>query len=102
MIVLPFVFWLGGFSKVRTAPGGRFGSASHTGFLQVPRSPSSAPLPFFWGEGSPTKIDYRKKQLIPTYSHLSNLEDLVAEGCCGCKTKFSQYLSNEQYLVPWE
>ena len=28
----------------------------------------------FWGEGSP--MDYRKKW-VPTYSHLSNLEDLV-------------------------
>ena len=38
------------------------------------RSPSSALFPLFWGEGSPTKIDYRKKgTLIPT----SLLEDLV-------------------------
>ena len=37
------------------------------------RSPSSALLPTFFGEGSPTKIDYRKKgTLIPT----SSLEDL--------------------------
>ena len=35
----------------------------------APRSPSSALLPTFLGEGSP-KIDYRKK-LIPTYSNLS-------------------------------
>ena len=42
--------------------------------------PSSAvSLPFFGREGSPTKIDYRKikiKELVPTYSHLSHLEDL--------------------------
>ena len=30
---------------------------------------------FFWGEGSPTKIDYRKKWY--PYSNLSNLDDLV-------------------------
>ena len=29
-------------------------------FCSVPRSPSSALLPFFW-EGSPTKVDYRKR-----------------------------------------
>ena len=32
----------------------------------------------FWGEGSPTKIDYKKKSWYP-YSKLSNLEDLVVE-----------------------
>ena len=31
-------------------------------------------LTLFLGEGSPTKIDYRKK-LVPNYSNLSNLED---------------------------
>ena len=36
----------------------------------------SAPVPFlFWGEGSSTNIDYRKK-LVPTYSMLSNPDDL--------------------------
>ena len=41
-----------------------------------PRSPSSAVLPFF-GEGSPTKVDCRKKgTLILT----SLLEDLVSIG----------------------
>ena len=38
----------------------------------LPRSPS-ARCPFtvsFLGEGSPTKIDYRKK-MVPTYSSLS-------------------------------
>ena len=45
------------------------------------RSPSQVPFYlffFFWGGGSPTKIDYRKgkKTLVPTYSNLSNLEDL--------------------------
>ena len=34
------------------------------------RSPSSARFPLFFGEGSPTKIDYRKKAT-------SLLEDLV-------------------------
>ena len=38
------------------------------------RSPSSALLPFFGGEGSPTKIDYRKKG---TLTLTSLLEDLV-------------------------
>ena len=38
----------------------------------VSRSPSWCPFfnPFFGWEGSPTKIDYRKK-LVPTYSNLS-------------------------------
>ena len=27
--------------------------------------PGSCPLPTFWGEGSPTKIDYRKKIGFP-------------------------------------
>ena len=41
------------------------------------RSPSSALLPFrFWGEGSPTKIDYRRKKRGYPYS-TSLLEDLV-------------------------
>ena len=40
------------------------------------RSPSSALLPTFWGEGSPTKIRYSKRgTLIPT----SLLEDLVQQ-----------------------
>ena len=32
---------------------------------------------FFLGEGSPTKIDYRKRSRVPTCSNLSNLGDLV-------------------------
>ena len=35
---------------------------------------SSALLSPFLGEGSPTKTDKREKQLVPTYSKLSNLE----------------------------
>ena len=36
-------------------------------------------LPHFFGwEGSPAKIDYRKK--LPTYSNLSNLADLAHFG----------------------
>ena len=64
-----FFFWVGGsqprmvvpticLPKSRTWVGGPFDP-----FLQpeqAPRFPSSALLPF-WGEGSPTKIDYRKK-----------------------------------------
>ena len=34
-------------------------------------------LPFFGWEGSPTQIDDRKRNWVPTYSKLSNLEDLV-------------------------
>ena len=43
------------------------------------RSPSTANFYrfFFWGEGSPTKIDVLKKEAVPTYSNLSNLEALV-------------------------
>ena len=33
--------------------------------------------PFLGWEGSPTKIDYRKNNRVPTYSNLSSLEDLV-------------------------
>ena len=47
-------------------------------FHFLTRSPSSAlSHPFFGWERSPTKIDYRKKELVPMYSHLSNLEVLA-------------------------
>ena len=39
--------------------------------LKYTRSPSAV-LPFFWG----TKIDRTENKLVPTYSKLSNLEDL--------------------------
>ena len=38
-------------------------------------SPNSSLYPF-WGMGSLTKTDETEKQLVPTYSNLSNLEDL--------------------------
>ena len=42
----------------------------------VTPSPSSALSPFlFLGEGSPTTIDYRKTETVPTYSKLSNPEN---------------------------
>ena len=42
-------------------------------FRPKTRSPSSALLPFLWGEGSPTKIDYRKKDTL--------VEHLAAATC---------------------
>ena len=51
-------------------------------YAQEARSPSSALLPTFLGEGSPTKIDHRKKRgkkkkhIGCPYSNLSNLEGL--------------------------
>ena len=49
----------------------------------IPRSPSGALLPtFFFGEGSPTKLDYRKNgALVPT----SLPEDLGAPNLCSSK-----------------
>ena len=41
------------------------------------RSPSALSHPFSGWEGSPTIIDYRRRTLVPTYSNLSNLEDLA-------------------------
>ena len=37
------------------------------------RSPTSALLPTFWGEGSPTKTDYRKKGTLILASLPKNL-----------------------------
>ena len=55
----------------------QLGSRPEPDFSPVlPRSPSSALLPFW--EDSPTKIDYRKTNRVPTCSNLSNLQDLVA------------------------
>ena len=46
--------------------------------LRVSRGPPVVPTftNFFWG-GSPTKRDQTEKKWVPTYSNLSNLEDLV-------------------------
>ena len=41
--------------------------------------PPVVPLCPFLGEGYPTKIDYRNKTRVPSYSNLSNLEDLVLQ-----------------------
>ena len=41
------------------------------------RSPTSALVPTFLGEGSPTKIDYRKKKVGALIILTSVLEDLV-------------------------
>ena len=45
------------------------GSPSELGFAVVPFHP-------FLGEGSPTDIYRLQKERVPTYSNLSNLEDL--------------------------
>ena len=57
-------------AAVQTADGGEL-------LLGPPaRCPTS--LPFLGWEASPTKIDKTQK-IVPTYSNLSNLEDLVSE-----------------------
>ena len=43
--------------------------------LGVTRPPSSGLLPFFWGEGSPTKIDYSKSGTLIVSSLLEDLGD---------------------------
>ena len=65
-------FWA---SRIEEVKEGREGGA----LLSEARPPSSALLnPFFGGEGSPTKIDYRKRDtLILT----SLLEDLGGAEC---------------------
>ena len=55
-----------------------FSGASSKSSVSLTRSPSSAFHPFF-GEGSPTKINYTQKIGCP-YSNVSNLEDLVRAG----------------------
>ena len=56
---------------------GHLGRSYLTGLFQ-PRSPSSALFTLFWGEGSPTKIDYRKKGTLIGIS----ATQLLASGSC--------------------
>ena len=44
-------------------PGAEFGKG---GVLKVLGPPARCPFTLFWGEGSPTKIDYRK-QTVPLF-----------------------------------
>ena len=46
----------------------------------VQLGPPVVPFYPFLGGNSPTKIDNREKSRVPTYSNLSNLEDLVNLG----------------------
>ena len=48
------------------------------------RSPSSALLPLFLGEGSPTKIDYRKKGTLILTSLLEGLVNSLKSSVVHC------------------
>ena len=56
------------------------------------RSPRALGPTFIRREGSPTKIDYRKKR-VPTYSNLSNLQDLAS----GFRLSFFRLFVGERF-----
>ena len=81
------------FLRAYRATGGGRGPKVVCGWLGPPKVPFYR---FFFGwEGSPTKIDYRKKG---TLLLTSLLEDLVGVGCC--QKKGPGYNSTSQFRAP--
>ena len=58
---VPFNKTSGDFTRRSTHFGGSLMRETDLCPQTFTRCPSIAPLPLFWGEGSPTKIDYREK-----------------------------------------